>query len=156
MEPWLRRGAVICASVLWLAFGAGGAAAQGHDLAALRTAVAEMRAAGMTGPQLEQMETMLRAFEADARTRGLDSGGVLHPNRLREIGMGNPGDCDVYWPDAQAYSFCEAAAGYYLAYVDAYRQQGDSAATNDIYAMHADTVANLVNYVDNFMTRRLP
>lgn|GEM_PF-2390311 len=156
MGTWLRHGAGVFVLLLVFAAGGGGAAAQGHELAALRGAVAEMRAAGMTGPQLEQMEAMLRAFEADDRARGRSTDARMRGNRLREVDIPGADGCDIYWPDAQAYSFCEAAAVYYLAYVDAYRQHGDSAATLDIYAMHTDTVDNLVNYVENFMTRRLP
>ncbi len=133
-----------------------GVAAQGYDMAALRGAIAEMRASGMVGPELEQMEAMLRAFEADDLARGRESVVATRENRLRQVDMADAADCDGYWPDAQAFAFCAAAAQAYLAYIDVFRHQGDSPAALQIYAAHTENVDNLVNYVDNFMTRPKP
>ena len=132
------------------------ASAQGYDMAALRGAIAEMRASGMAGPELEQMEAMLRAFEADDLARGRESVVAMRENRLRQAGMAEAADCDGYWPDAQAFAFCAAAAQAYLAYIDVFRHQGDSPAALQIYAAHTENVDNLVNYVENFMTRPKP
>ena len=133
-----------------------GVAAQGYDMAALRGAIAEMRASGMVGPKLEQMEAMLRAFEADDLARGRESVVATRENRLRQVDMAGAADCDAYWPDAQAFAFCAAAAQAYLAYIDVFRHQGDSPAALQIYTTHTENVDNLVTYVDNFMTRPKP
>ena len=112
----------------------GGAWAQGYDMAALRGAIAEMRASGMVGPELDQLEAMLRAFEADDLARGRASAVAVRENRLRQLDMAGADDCDAYWPDAQAYAFCAGAAQAYLTYIEVFGHQGDSPAALRIWS----------------------
>lgn len=119
---------------------------------ALEQALREAREMGLSGPQIDQMQEMLDALRADEARRGVEpETRGMQPNHFDTLGARAYSDCDLYI-DNQAYTFCSAAVYGYLQYMEVYANQGDSDAALQIWDAHADTVENLVNYVDNFMT----
>lgn len=141
------RAALLAAALL--AWPAAQAVAQYADVQALEQALREARAMGLSGPQIQQLEEMLEAFRA--RESSAPAGPQMLPSHFETIHARDYADCEQYLDD-QAYTFCSAANLGYLEYSRVFAHQGDSDAALRIYDAHADTVENLVNYVDNFMT----
>ncbi|MDP2696810.1 hypothetical protein [Thalassospira sp.] len=130
------------------------ARATSADLQALEAAIREARAMGLDPAQIETMQGMLDALRADSANQGADqyaSDPLMEPNYFDVASARSYSDCGQYG-DMQAYTFCMAAIDGYLTYTRVFAQQGSSPDANRVYDAHAETVRNLVNYVDNFMT----
>lgn len=122
------------------------------QIEALEASIREARAMGLDQATIDQMQTMLDVAKAEQSNRGMSGqGSNMGANHFDELNARSYSDCDQF-SDNIAFSYCQAAAHYFLMYVETHSQEGDTEAANQIYAGHVEAVENLIQYVDNFMT----
>ncbi|MCC5872543.1 MAG: hypothetical protein JJU22_09120 [Gammaproteobacteria bacterium] len=126
------------------------------QIQALEASINEARQMGLDPAMISQMETLLATAKAEAEREGqVGEGPRMQPNAF-DVLSGNEGgrsyaDCDEY-SDSQAFGFCQYAAHTWLMYTELFAKEGDSDAAQQVYAGHEDSVRNLIQYVDHFMT----
>lgn len=126
------------------------------QIQALEASINEARQMGLDPAMISQMEAMLAAAKADAASRSqIQEGPRMEANAFDVLSGNESGrsyaDCEQY-PDTQAFSFCQYATHTWLMYTELFAKEGDSDAAREVYAGHEDSVRNLIQYVDNFMT----
>lgn len=152
MKPFLA-GLFLCACLALAPLSTPAAQALADQIQALEASIREARAMGLDPSMIQQMESMLATARAEQARRGAtpDSGPSMAPNQFDVRNARSYGDCGQY-SDAQAFGFCQAAAHYYLMYTEIFAREGDTEAARQVHAGHVQTVDNLIQYVDAFMT----